>query len=69
MFAGVETLEVIGYTEDNGFLVLKEWDIKELQAISAILQRYASYYNWSVRYNAIEWGKEGQKYLRRFMEL
>lgn len=45
VFGGVETLQVIGYEEDNGFLVLKHWDMKELQAISAILQRYAGYYN------------------------
>lgn len=45
VFGGVETLQVIGYEEDGGFLVLKHWDIKELQAISAILQRYAAYYN------------------------
>lgn len=45
VFGGVETLQVIGYEEDSGFLVLKQWDMKELQAISAILQRYAGYYN------------------------
>jgi hypothetical protein len=45
VFGGVETLQVIGYEEDGGFWVLKEWDIKELQAITGILQRYAGYYN------------------------
>ena len=37
--------EELGYEEDGGFWVLKEWDIKELQAITGILQRYAGYYN------------------------
>jgi hypothetical protein len=36
---------VIGYKEESGFLILKDFDLKELQGISAILQRYASYYN------------------------
>lgn len=45
VFGGVETLEVIGYQEEAGVLVMKQWDLKELQAITGILQRYASYYN------------------------
>jgi hypothetical protein len=45
VFGGVETLQVIGYEDDAGFWVLKQWDLKELQNISGILQRYASYYN------------------------
>lgn len=45
VFGGVETLEVIGYTEDNGFLVLKDYDLKELQSVAALLQRYISYYD------------------------
>jgi hypothetical protein len=45
VFAGVETLEVIGYTEDNGFLILKHYDLKELQSIASLLQRYISYYD------------------------
>jgi len=44
-FAGVETLQVIGYEEDGNFLVMRTYDLKELQAISNIIQRYISYYN------------------------
>lgn len=44
VFGGVETLEVIGYVSEGGFLVLKHYDIKELQQISALLYRYISYY-------------------------
>lgn len=32
-FGGVETLEVIGFVEEGGFLVMKDYDLGELQKI------------------------------------
>jgi hypothetical protein len=37
-------LEVIGYVSEGGFLILKHYDVKELQQVSGILQRYIAYY-------------------------
>ncbi len=43
-FAGVETLQVIGFNEEDGFLVMKTYDLGELAKIQQILQRYSAQY-------------------------
>lgn len=43
-FAGVETLEVIGFKEEEGFMVMKDYDLAELNKIAQILQRYSANY-------------------------
>lgn len=43
-FGGLETLLVIGYEEDGGFLTLKNYDPEHLKACMNVLDRYAKYY-------------------------
>ncbi len=43
-FGGVETLQAIGYEEEGTTLIMKKYDIKELQEISKLLQEYAEHY-------------------------
>ena len=43
-FAGVETLEVLGYTEEDGFLIMKQFNLGELEKVTQILNRYIDYY-------------------------
>lgn len=43
-FGGVETLEVLGYQEEDGFLVMKNYDLGVLNKAQDIFGRYISYY-------------------------
>lgn len=43
-FGGVETLEVLGYSEENGFLVMKKYELGTLSKAQEILGRYKAYY-------------------------
>lgn len=43
-FGGVETLEVIGFVEEDGFMVMKQYDAGELARVAQVLQRYIANY-------------------------
>lgn len=43
-FGGIETLEVLGYKEEDGFLIMKEYKLDVLNKAIDILRHYKSLY-------------------------
>lgn len=43
-FGGVETLEVLGYEDDQGFLIMRNYNLEILAKASQTFDRYKSYY-------------------------
>lgn len=43
-FGGLEFLTVLGYVEEDNFLILKNYNIDELKKVNDILERYKSWY-------------------------